>query len=89
MRRSYDGGTEVHFGQFLEGSETLGRWSHPGRIPQHAFSVRWGSYVGGWWAETTATIGGGRWTFTDRAAAEGAVDAMLAEKPAEEWTRQA
>lgn len=86
MRRSYDGGTEVHPGEFLPERTTLGVWAHPGAIPQHAFQVRWGAWAGGWWAETTATIAGGRWTFTDRDAAEAAVAAMLAEQPGDEWT---
>lgn len=88
MGRSYEGGVEVHPGTFLEGRTTLGTWSHPGAIPQHAFHVRWGSYIAGWWVETTATIAGGKWTFTDRSVAEAAVRAMLHEHPAEEWTRQ-
>lgn len=88
MGRSYEGGTEIHPGTFLEESQTLGAWAHPGEIPQFAFDVRWGSWRGGWWAHTTATIAGGKWTFADRAAAERARDAMIAEQPAEEWTRQ-
>jgi hypothetical protein len=86
VRRSYTGGVEVHPGKFLPDRETLGRWKHPGPIPQFAFDVRWGSWRGGWWAATSATIAGGVWTFTDRAAAERAVKAMLAEQPAEDWT---
>lgn len=87
MKRSYEGGVEIHPGEFLPDRETLGWWSHPGPIPQHALNVRWGRYAGGWWAETTATIGGGRWTFTDRGEAEAAVTAMLAEEPVDQWTR--
>lgn len=86
MGKAYEGGTEVHPGAGIPGRKILGEWTRP--TPQGSHRVSWGECDGGWWAHSAASIGDWPWTFTDRAAAESAVRAMLAEHPAEEWASQ-